>query len=30
MAIVVLKPEDKITIYNVVFRYITHLYFFKQ
>lgn len=29
MAIAVLKPEDKITIYNV-FKYIIHLYFFKQ
>lgn len=29
MAIAVLKPKGKITIYNV-FKYITHLYFFKQ
>lgn len=30
MAIVVLKAEDKITVYKVVFKYITHLYFFKR
>ena len=30
MAIIILKAEDKITIYMVVFKYITHLYFFKR
>lgn len=30
MAIVVLKAEDKITIYVVVLKYIPHLCFFKR
>lgn len=30
MAIVMLKAEDKITVYMGVLKYITHLYFFKR
>lgn len=30
MVIITVKAEDKITIYMVDFKYITHLYFFKR